>query len=301
MVRENWATRINPLITTGKTVVGELGQAWTESQPARLAAALAYYGMFSLAPMLFIALRVAGIFINELALVDDILDRLSRTLGPETTEFLREMVLAASQRTSGDNLLTSLISLGALLYAATGLFANLKYSLNTIWQVPPASQAGLLHLVKTRLLAFALVLGIGLLLIVATLLSIVLSVLTSFFDFGGSTLAGNITSFILLIAFSFAVLYRILPDADVSWRSVWPGAILAALLVAVGRWGLAIYLTYSSVSNAFQAAGTLAVILIGIYYFAQIFLFGALVTRVYQSRRSRAAIASAQPGQSLPN
>jgi membrane protein len=277
---------MGPIVATGKTVVGELGQAWTESQPARLAAALAYYGMFSLAPMLYIALSVAGIFINELAVVDDIFSRLSRTLGAETAEFLREMVIAASQRTSRDSLLTSLISLGALLYAATGLFANLKYSLNTIWQVPPASQAGLGHLVKTRLLAFALVLGIALLLVVVALLSIVLSVLTSFFDFGSSTLAGNIVSFILLIGFSFAVLYRILPDAEVSWRSVWPGAILAALLVAAGRWGLGIYLRYSSVSTAFQAAGTLAVILIVIYYFAQIFLFGALVTRVYQTRRT---------------
>ena len=293
---QNWIARVSPLVTSGKAVVGQLGQAWTESQPARLAAALAYYGMFSLAPMLYIALSVTGLFINELAVADEIFDRLSRTLGAETAEFLQEMVIAASQRTSGENIVTSLISLGALLYAATGLFANLKYSLNAVWQVPPARQAGLMNFIKTRLLAFALVLGIALLLVTAAFLSIVLSVLTSFFDFGGRTLAGNIASFVLLIGFSFAVLYRILPDADVSWRSVWPGALVAAMLVAVGRWGLAIYLRYSSVSTAFQAAGTLAVILIVIYYFAQIFLFGALVTRVYQGRRTAPEVTSPSSG-----
>ena len=109
-----------------RTFISELYTAWSTHQPARLAAALAYYGMFSFAPMLFVVLTVAGLFIDELAMADQIFDRLALYLGPDTATFIQEMVINASQRTAGATTLSSLISLGALLYAATGLFANLK-------------------------------------------------------------------------------------------------------------------------------------------------------------------------------
>jgi membrane protein len=270
----------------------ELYAAWSADKPARLAAALAYYGMFSFAPMLYIVLTVAGIFIDTLAMADQLFAGLVDTLGYETAQFIQDMVLSASQRTSGATTLGSLISLGALLYAATGLFAHLKYSLNIIWQAPPSNRGGIMEFVTTRLLAFVMVLGVGLLLVLATTISFFASILTSFFDFGGELLAGNVISFVGLAALSFALIYKLVPDAPVAWRDVWPGALITATAFAVGRWGLGFYLSRSSVGSAFEAAGALAIVLIAIYYAAQIFLFGAIFTKVYArrfgSRRTRA-------------
>jgi membrane protein len=252
--------------------------------PHRQAAALAYYGMFSFAPMLFIALTVAGLFLDELAMAEEIFDRMNQLLGSETAEFIWDMVIGASERTSSGSLITSLISLGALLYAATGLFAQLKYSLNVIWDVPPSAQAGIVNYILTRLLAFALVIGIGLMLILAAAVGIFSSILTGLFNFDFELPFGNIFSFVAIVAFSFAVLYKILPDTEISYRDVWPGALITAALFGLGRWGLGFYLINSNISSAFQAAGALAIVLIAIYYCAQLFLFGAIFTKVYARR-----------------
>jgi membrane protein len=262
----------------------ELYETWTTQQPARLAAALAYYGMFSFAPMLFFAITAAGIFFSELAIADQLFDRLADTLGPETAHFLQDMVINASERISGSTTLTTLISIGALLYAATGLFAQLKYSLNVIWDVSPPPGAGIMNFIKTRLLAFVMVLGVGLIFVLAAFLSFVGSALTSLFDFGFEVMISNVVSFIALSALSFALVYKILPDVKVAWGDVWLGAGVTAILFAAGRWGLGFYLSHSNVSSAFEAAGALAIVLITIYYAAQIFLLGAIFTRVYATR-----------------
>jgi membrane protein len=267
-----------------RAFIKDIIDEWGSHMPHRQAAALAYYGMFSFAPMLFIALTVAGLFLNELAMVEEIFDRMNGLLGPETTEFIYDMVVGASERTSSGSLITSLISLGALLYAATGLFAQLKYSLNVIWDVPPSAQAGIMNYILTRLLAFALVLGIGLMLILATAVSIFSSILTGLFNFDFELPFASSLSFVAIVAFSFAVLYKILPDTKISYRDVWLGALVTAALFGVGRWGLGFYLTNSSISSAFQAAGALAIVLIAIYYCAQLFLFGAIFTKVYARR-----------------
>jgi len=263
--------------------VKDIIDEWGSHMPHRQAAALAYYGMFSFAPMLFIALTVAGLFINKLAMVDEIINRMNEFLGPETAQFIQDMVLGASERTSSGPLITSLISLGALLYAATGLFAQLKYSLNVIWDVPPSAQAGIVNYILTRLLAFALVVGIGLMVILAAVVNIFSSVLTSLFAVIEMPF-DDILSFVAIIAFSIAVLYKILPDTKISYRDVWLSALVTGTLFGVGRWGLGFYLTHSNVSNAFQAAGALAIVLIAIYYCAQLFLFGAIFTKVYARR-----------------
>jgi len=262
----------------------DLYVTWNTEQPTRLAATLAYYGMFSFAPMLFFALTAAGIFFNELAIANQLFDRLADTVGQETALFFKDMVINASERTSGSTTLTTLISSVALLYAATSLFAHLKYSLNAIWGLPPASEGGMMHLVKTRLLAFVLVLGVGLILILATFLSFAGSTLTTYFDFGLEIGVSNVASFVLLLGLSFALLYKILPDVKIAWGEVWLGAGVAAILFAIGRWGLSLYLTNSNINSAFDAAGTLAIILIAVYYAAQIFLLGAIITRVYATR-----------------
>jgi membrane protein len=168
-----------------------------------------------------------------------------------------------------------------LLYAATGLFAQLKFSLNSIWHVSAQTQGGVIGFVKTRLLAFLLVLGTGLVLILAVLGSVVGSFMTAWTGFGGKLVTGNVVTFAVLSMLCFVLLYRILPDRRIAWGDVWMGGFVAALLFTIGRWGLGIYLSHSTVSSAFAAAGTLAIVLIAINYSAQIFLFGALFGRVY--------------------
>ena len=142
----------------------------------------------------------------------------------------------------------------------------------------------MVHFIKTRLLAFVMVLGVGLILVLATFLSFVESVLTTYFDFGLELLGGNEASFVLLSGLTFALLYKILPDTKTAWGDVWLGAGISAILFAIGRWGLGFYLSHSGVGSAFEAAGALAIILITIYYAAQIFLLGAIFSGVYTTR-----------------
>ena len=147
-----------------------------------------------------------------------------------------------------------------------------------------SAQAGIVNYILTRLLAFALVVGIGLMLILATVVNIFSSILTSLLNSEIQIPFGNIFSFVAIVAFSIAVLYKILPDTKISYGDVWLGALVTAVLFGIGRWGLGFYLTHSNISNAFQAAGALAIVLIAIYYCAQLFLFGAIFSKVYTKR-----------------
>jgi membrane protein len=267
-----------------RSFLTDLYSTWNADKPSRMAAALAYYGMFSIAPMLYIALTVAGIFVNEAAIADRLFEQLARNLGPEMSQFLQDIIVGASQSTSGGSVLASLISFGALLYAATGLFSQLQYTLNTIWDVPPASYAGTLALIKNRLLAFAMVLGIALMFVIATLASTIISVLGSWLSWAGYVPLATHGAIVALLAVSFALIYKVVPDTDIAWRDVWLGALITAFLFTVGRWVIGFYLRHSGVTSVFQAAGALAVLLIAMYYLVQIFLFGAVFTRVYASR-----------------
>jgi membrane protein len=262
----------------------DLYLAWRTDNPLQLAAALAYYGMFALAPVIFIALTVAGLFVDEPATASRLFAQFEETLGPETAQFVQDIVVNVSQRASGGTALASLISFGVLSYAASGLFIQLQSALNTIWEVPPASRRGVFAAIKDRLLAFVMAIGVGLLLVLATVVSIVISVLASFFDWGSYVPITNLVSMVGLATISFALIYKVLPDVEIAWRDVWIGAAVTALLVSIGVWLVGFYLTHSDIGSAFEAAGALGVLLIAFYYIAQIFLFGAVFTKVYASR-----------------
>ena len=267
-----------------RTFLKDIYLAWSTENPPQLAAALAYYGMFAFAPVIFIALTVAGLFIDEPATASQLFVHLEGTLGPKTAQFAQDIVVNASRRASGGTALTSLISFGVLSYAASGLFVQLQYALNTIWEAPPASHSGIIASIKNRLLAFVMAIGVGLLLVLATVVSIAVSVLASFFDWGSRVPITSFISMMGLATVSFALIYKILPDVEISWRDVWIGAAVTALLVSIGGWSVGFYLTHSNTGSAFEAAGALAVLLIAFYYIAQIFLFGAVFTKVYASR-----------------
>jgi membrane protein len=279
--------RIRPLVN----FAAAFGETWATERPARQAAALAYYSMFSLAPALIIALVVADIFIDQAAVIALIVDRISATVGAETAEFLQSMVVSAyasatAQRSSP---VVTLVSLGALLYAATGFFAQLKYSLNAIFDVPVAQQLGFWHFLKTRLLAFLFVIGLGVLFTAFSVLSVVIGLVISYLPVDGLPALANFALFFVTGWLSFALLYRVLPDRPVRWVDALVGSASAAVLLVLGRAAVGYYFSVSSVGNAFEAAGALAILLIAVYYAARIFLFGAVLTRTFAERRAQTA------------
>jgi len=239
--------------------------------------------MFSLAPVIFIAFTVAGFFVNEPAAASQVFAQLEETLGPETAQFVQDIVVNVSKRASGRTTLSSLVGFAVLLYTASGLFIQLRHALNTIWQVSPRTRSGIIAFIRTRLLAFVMAVGVGLLLVLATVTSIIISILTAFFHWGGFVSIANFVSMVVLATISFALIYKVLPDVGIAWRDVWIGAAVTALLVNIGKWLVGLYLTYSNIGSAFEAAGALAVLLIAFYYSAQVFLLGAAFTKAYAS------------------
>jgi membrane protein len=266
--------------------IKDLSSEWGEKKPARQAAALAYYGMFSLAPVLFVALTISEFIFKQVDLSSEVFTRIAEMFGPEAASFVESLVAGVASPENGitsqyTSPLISLISIGVLLYAASGLFYHLQYSLDAIWDVSWQVEGSILYVIQSRLIAFLLVIALGLFLVFLEMVTVAVSVLRSFFQLGD--LYPFIDTIILLgiEALVLILIYRFLPRARVSWRDVALAAVLTAILINIGRWGVGLYLSLSNVSSAFQAAGSLAVILVAIYYGAQIFLFGAVFSRVY--------------------
>lgn len=266
------------------SVIKELVAAWDEDKPARLAAGLAYYGIFSIAPFLYVSITVAGIFIDEVLLANKLYASIESLLGTESAQLVQDLINTTTITTSSESILVTIIGFLALVYAATGLFANLKYALNTIWHVPASEYAGTLAFIKTRLIAFLIVIGFGLLLVVAAFFSLVINWFSDLIpllsDLG---ILGNVPIIILTFV-TLVIFYRILPDAEVTWRDVWLPALLTTLVYSLVVWVVSVILGGFTLTSAFGAAGAFAVLLTAIYYFAQIFLLGAQFCRVYAHR-----------------
>jgi membrane protein len=259
----------------------EIYNIWITDRPARLAAGLAYYGIFSLVPIVFISLTIAGIFLDELALAERLFNVVENVLGSQAATFIEESVNSMEQTTTGGTFLRSLISFIALLLAASGFFFNLQTSLNTIWHVPPPDHDGTRAYIIDKFASFIMVIGVGILLVATAVLSVLVRFLGSVFPLDFITPVINLLAFILVVMVSIGLIYKVLPDVQVSWRDVWLGSLVTTLMMIVGVFIFGWYLTSGSSSSAFEAAGSVAVILIGIYTFAQIFLIGAVFTRVY--------------------
>lgn len=259
--------------------------AWISERPGQLAAALAYFGLFSIAPIIFIAFSIANLFLDQATDYSQFYARLAIALGPEAAEAIRESVSALGEKTFGGSTLVTAISILALLFAASGMFFQIQFALTTIFKTPSAGRDQTRQFVLQRLFSFLMVLSVGLLVIVATILNIAITWFGSLL--GDITGAGEALAlldwFTLfgLIVLAFALLFKILPNAKITWRDVLPGAALTALVVLFVGIMLGTYFRFGGVGSAFEAAGTIAVILISFNIFAQIFLFGALFTREY--------------------
>jgi membrane protein len=263
--------------------VKEIYRIWITERPAQFAAALAYYSLFSFVPVIYVAYAVADLLLGRLSTAEMLYAEVSNLFGEQVAQALQEAMIALAEKTAGGTTLTSLIGFVVLVFAASMVFFQLQHALNTIWQVPPPSRDETRAYVKNRLLALVMVLGVGLLVMAATVVGMVVSFVTSRLGLGGPLPVFSLVAFTGLVALAFALVFKLLPNAKVAWRDVWAGAAVTALLVTIGIYVVQLYLSASRLSSALDAAGSAAVFLMGFYFFGQIVVFGAVFTRVYAS------------------
>jgi membrane protein len=257
---------------------------WGEDKAERLGAALAYYAIFSIGPLLLIATAMAGFFLGEAAVRGELASRLKSQIGDSGAEVVSTIVQNASKPATG--IIATVIGLVMLLLAASGLFGHLKDALNTIWEVAPAKGGGVIQMVFAQALQFIMVLVIGVLLLASLLVNSLLAALSDLLKsvLPGGALPWQILGFVVtigMVILVFALIYKVLPDVVIQWRDVWIGATITAVLFVLGQLLLSLYLGLANPGTAFGAAGSLVVLLVWIYYSAQIVFFGAEVTQVY--------------------
>jgi membrane protein len=263
----------------------DAGNAWLDDKGQRLGASLAYYMVFSLAPLLLIAIFAAGLVFGRSAAQHQILGQLRDLVGNEGAEAIRTMLDHASS--PGAGLVGSLLSIAMLVFGSLGLFTELQDALNTIWEVRTKDGRGLWGIVRDRLLSFTMVLGLAFLLLVSLVISAALSATVQLFGEWRIGILGHLVNEIVslvVITLMFAMIFRFLPDAKIKWGDVWLGSALTALLFEGGKFLIGLYLGHSGIASAYGAAGSLAVLLIWLYYSGQIFFFGAELTKVYAKR-----------------
>jgi len=270
-----------------KRFVDLFKQTWKEfgdDKAQRLGAALAYYTVFSIAPLLLIAVAIAGLAFGHQAAQGAIEQQLAGTLGQSTARAVNQMILAASKPKSGA--LATIIGVVTLLFGAAGVFGQLQDALDTIWNVEKPKTTGFMGLVKDRFLSMAMVFGIGFLLLVTLVIDTVISAMGKTFGphIPGGEAVLQIVQLVIsfgLVTALFALTFRYLPHIRVAWKDVWPGAAFTSILFVLGKFGLGLYIGKAAVGSAYGAAGSLVIILIWVYWSAQILFFGAEFTQVY--------------------
>ena len=256
---------------------------WSEDNAPRLSAALAYYTAFAIAPLLVIAIAIAGFFFGREAASNQIGQQVSGLLGQTAGDAVNGMVQAASNR-QGGGIISTIIGVITLLFGASGVFGELQNSLNTIWEVAPKPNQGFMATVKQRFFSFAMVLGVGFLLLVSLVISSALGALGQIFGGAEPTLIWKVINFTISFAVTtglFAAIFKVLPDVKVGWSDVWIGALATSLLFTIGKALLGWYLGRASTTSSYGAAGSFVALLLWIYYSAQILFLGAEFTQVY--------------------
>jgi len=257
---------------------------WSEDKASRLAAALAYYTIFSIAPLLVIVIAIAGLVFGEEAARGEIVTQIQGLVGRSGAEVIETAIENANKPATGS--IASLISIGALLFGAIGVFAQLQDALNTIWEVQPKPDRPIKGFVRRNFLSFSMVLGIGFLLLVSLILSATLAALSNYFShlIPGFDALWQLVNFVIafgITTFLFAMIFKFLPNVKIAWSDVWIGAIITSFLFSIGRFLLGWYLGNGSFGSTYGAAGSLIIILAWVYYAAQILFFGAEFTQVY--------------------
>lgn len=279
--------------------------AWVDDYAPSMGAALAYYTLFSIAPLLMIAIAVAGLAFGQEAARGEIVAQIQGLIGRDGAIAVQALLKSASE--PAKDIVTTLISLVTLVIGATTVFGELQSDLDRIWRVPaPANRSGIWSLLRTRLLSFGLVLGLGFLLLVSLLVSAAIAAFGkwSYGFFEGREAYLHTVNFGISFAITtllFALIYKLMPRASIAWRDVWVGAGVTSLLFEIGKFLIGLYLGTTSVASGFGAAGSLVVLLVWVYFSAQVFLLGAEFTWVYSHEYgSRAAEAGKKPAAEVP-
>jgi membrane protein len=267
----------------------ETVEEWNKDKASKLAAALAYYTVFALAPLLILIIAIAGIVLGDDAARGEISRQLQGLIGSEGANFIESAIQNANQPGSDAGIIASIISIVVLLFGATGVFTELQDSLNTVWEVAPKPDLGFWQFIRNRVLSFGMVLGIAFLLLVSLVVSAVLSGLNTYMS---GLLPGvdslwqlvNLVISLGAITLLFAMIFKFLPDVKIGWSDVWIGAFITALLFTLGKFLIGLYLGNSSFTSSYGAAGSLVIVLTWVYYSAQILFFGAEFTQVYARR-----------------
>ncbi|PWU07719.1 MAG: ribonuclease BN [Terriglobia bacterium] len=265
---------------------------WNKINAPRLGAALSFYTMMSLAPLLVVAIGIAALVFGRQAVEGQIVWQIQDLVGEQGARAIQSMLAAASKPGAGS--VATVIGFLILLFGASGVFGELRDSLNMVWGIQGNEGSGVLGLIKYRFFSFAMVLGIGFLLMVSLIFSAIIAAVGKFL---GGLLPGpeamlHIGSLLLsFAAFTglFALLYKVVPDVRIEWQDVWIGAAVTSLLFSVGKFLIGLYLGKAGVGSAYGAAGSLVVLLIWVYYSAQVFFLGAEFTHIFAERHGSRA------------
>jgi membrane protein len=284
--------KLKTLFQLAKTAVGN----WKDDYAPSMGAALAYYTVFSIAPLLVIVIAVAALIFGQDVAHASIMDQASGLIGENGAKAIEGMLASAQKPKEG--MIASALGILVLIIGATTVFTELETNLNRIWKVEPAKGTGLWHVLHTRLLSVGMVLAIGFLLIVSLVVSAAIAAWGKYWSgwFGGLEAllhAANFVVSVAIITVLFAIIYKFIPSVAIRWRDVWIGALVTSLLFSLGKFLIGLYIGKSGVESSYGAAGALVVLLLWVYYSAQIFLLGAEFTKVYaESHGSRKNLKS---------
>ena len=273
----------SPIVSLLRETVNE----WSKDKASRLAAALAYYTMFSFAPLLIVVIATVGLVFGRDAAQGHIMAQLGDLLGQQGLDVVQEMIRKASQPRTG--ITATIIGIVTLVFGASGVFGQLQDGLNTVWEVQPKPGRSWRDVVRQRFASFTMVIGIGFLLLVSLVVNAAVAAVTGLVAPsipGGELIVELLT---LIVSFAvvtvlFAMMFKTLPDVEIQWRDVWVGAAATAFLFTLGKFAIGLYLGHSDVASSFGAAGSLVLLLVWVYYSAQILFLGAEFTQVYANR-----------------
>jgi len=274
------------------TLLKQTFNEWLQDKAPQLGAALAYYTVFSLAPLILILLAIVGVIFRDdpAGAWDKITQQMGYFLDPSALQVVQGIAQKASQ--PGKSTIATIIGIALALFGATGVFGQLQDALNTIWGVKAKPAQGILGFLRARFLSFAMVAGICFLLLVSLAIE---ALLKGFSHYVQSMLPGGIVVAVgvylifdfAVVVLLFAMIFKFLPDVRIQWRDVWIGAVMTAILFLIGKWLLGLYLGSGAAGSAYGAASSLITLLLWIYYSSQILLFGAEFTQVYAQRAGR--------------
>ena len=263
-------------------ILRETFREWNDDKVPRLGAALAFWSMLSIGPLLLIVISMAGLAFGQDAVSGYVFAEIRRLVGDVGAEAIQTII--AGSRNAPAGVLATIIGFLVLIVSATGFFAQLQDALNTIWNVEGRARGDIMSFVKKRILSFTMILGIGFLLLMALVVSAGISAVAHMFAGEAPSVllhSMNLIVSFMVITLLFAMIFKVLPDVDIRWRDVWVGSAITALLFSIGKFFIGLYLGRSAFSSTYGAAGSLIVVLLWIYYSAQIFFIGAEFTQVY--------------------